>query len=70
MSIQIGGVDPAKEIAELWFELVKTQAILEKVIEKVAEKQTILSKKELSECEDIALKIVQSRFPNLGIKRK
>lgn len=29
-----GGVDPQKEVAELWYELIKTQAILEIVLKK------------------------------------
>lgn len=71
MSILIGGIDPQKEVAELWYELIKTQAILEIVLKKTSGNSgPVLNSLELQECEKRALQAVQARFPQLGITRK
>ncbi len=69
MTIQLGNIDLMKEITELWFELVKTQAILETVVNK-NKKENILSESELRQCEDKAFTAVKNRFPSLSIKRR
>lgn len=62
-------MDEKREIAQLWYELVKTQSILQKVIENI-EQDHLLSKKELRESEEQALRFIQLRYPLLGITWK
>ena len=75
MTFQIGDVNFTKEIAELWFELVKTQNILETVLNKVSTSNPpdlpnfLLSDVELKQCEEKAFSAVRNRFPSLNIKR-
>ena len=61
------------KIAELWYELIKTQAILQHVIEKAEvknEEDQILSDKELNDCKQQAIRHVQTRFPKLRLTLK
>ncbi len=69
MSLLINGIDPAKEVVELWYELTKTQAILDKILSKIKPESILLSQEELSSCEEVALRKVRSRYPTLNINK-
>lgn len=60
-------MNETQEICELWYEVIKTQAILETIMKK---QPVCLSHKELEECETRAVQVIQGRFPMLGCKRK
>jgi|GEM_PF-4425288 len=69
MSILIGGIDPSKEIVELHYELRKTQFLLEKIIN--SEKfRNSFSPEDIEKADEVALKHVQRRFPDMGIQKK
>lgn len=57
-----------KEILELWFQLVKTQNILEIFLNKTSSET--LSEVELRHCEEKGLQAIRNRFPGWNIRRK
>jgi len=73
MTLQVGDVDLMKEIAELWFELVKTQNLLETVLKNSLNAEVPIkppSATDLKLCEDKAFTAVRNRFPSLNIRRR
>lgn len=61
-------LDHDKEIVALWYELAKSQAILQRMLNRGGE--GLIDKSDLRECECEALAIVQRRFPSLGVHWK
>ena len=62
-----------REVVELWHQVIKTQAILQLVLERAEAKdneEPLLSEQDLKECEQQALRAVQTRFPKLELRPK
>lgn len=58
-------MNESKEVLEIWFELIKTQLILEGFM-----KGSHYTRNSLEKNESEAFNILKSRFPSLGIIRK
>lgn len=60
-----------EEILEIWFQLLKTQSILDTLIKKAKLKDIDieLSLEELKECEKKGFEVLKSRFPNARLKK-
>lgn len=68
MGFKIGDIDILKEIIDLHYQLIRTQLILEKIVNL----NSTLEKPDSKTIEEIgknALKILQNKFPSMGIKR-
>ncbi len=69
MGINIGGIDIAQSTIDAEFKI----AVLEKIVEKMLNKMggvAIISENELNMIRENALKELQIKYPNAGLKRK
>ncbi len=69
MGISIGGIDLAKEIIELHFQLRRTQKLLELVINRSPVIGGVLGPDDIKLAEADALDYVQKKFPDMGIQK-
>jgi len=68
MSIKIGNVDLMNEVVDLRYQLLRTQLILQKVLDN---NSTIkLSRDDMQKIDDEAFKKLKIQFPELGIEKK
>ncbi len=67
MSIKIGDVDIANEIIDLKFQLLRTQMIIEALVQGEPKSKEILSKK-IKTINEKALESIRKAYPNMGIE--
>lgn len=68
MSIKIGDLDLANEVLELHFQVIRTQMILDSIIN--ANPNLLgLTDQQMQSINDRALGTLQQKFPNMGIQR-
>lgn len=69
MSIKIGDIDVINEVIELHYHLIRTQLLLEEILNNNPEiKQPSSSRTDAIDNE--VIKILNNKFPNMGIKKK
>lgn len=69
MGVNIGGLDIANEVVELHFQVLRTQLLLEEIINR--NKLTNLpNPQEMANLEDKVIDILNRKFPDMGIKKK
>lgn len=69
MGVSIGGLDIANEIVELHFQVLRTQLLLEEIINR--NKLTNLpNQQEMVDLENKVIEILNRKFPDMGIKKK
>ncbi|GEC73805.1 hypothetical protein SAMN05443543_103383 [Flavobacterium flevense] len=69
MGVSIGGLDIANEIVELHFQVLRTQLLLEEIINR--NKLTNLpNPQEMVDLENKVIEILNRKFPDMGIKKK
>ena len=61
----LGGVNPTVEIPNLWFEIIKTQMVLEELISELGKQIPI---EILNRAHQVAFERLNTRFPALGLK--
>ena len=64
MSIKIGDIDVVQEIIELRHQLIRTQMILELLINKNQDSLELLTEDEMKELEDKAVTQLITQYPN------
>lgn len=69
MSVQIGDINLVSEIIELHFQVLRTQMLLEKIVQN-SDKIYKPTHLDVREIEDKALQILNQKFPNMGISKK
>lgn len=69
MSIQIGDLNIANEIVELHFQILRTQLLLELILQRTTNgyKPT---QTDIKDIEDRAIEILNKKFPSMGITKK
>jgi hypothetical protein len=69
MSIKIGDIDIANEIVELHFQNIRTQLIIEDLLR---QNPTLRrpDQDRLRAIEENAFRLLQEKFPNMGLTRK
>jgi hypothetical protein len=69
MSIKIGDIEVAKEIIDLHYQVIRTQLILDFILNN----NLITNRPDqarLRTIDDEALRLIQNKFPNMGIKKQ
>lgn len=69
MSIQIGDLNIANEIVELHFQVLRTQLLLELILQRTGSTYQPTAD-DVSQIEDQVLKILNQKFPKMGITKK
>jgi len=69
MSIKIGDIDIAAEIVDLKYQLIRTQMIIDALIEEEPKFKTKILKV-IEKINQEALRKLQEVYPNMGIKQK
>jgi hypothetical protein len=69
MSIQIGDINLANEIIELHFQVLRTQMLLEIIVQNSSTTYKP-NQSDVRDIEEKALKILNQKFPNMGIAKK
>lgn len=65
MSIQIGDIDIAKEIIELRHQVIRTQFILELIVNKNMNKIALPTVEEMKQIEERSVIELSNRYPNM-----
>ncbi len=69
MGFKSGDLDIDNEIVELHFQVLRTQLLLEEIVNR-NKTISVPDQKEMDDLQEKALGILKSKFPNLGIKKK
>lgn len=69
MSISIGDLNVANEIVELHFQVLRTQLILELILQRTNSTYKPTNN-DIQEIENRAITMLNQKFPNMGITRK
>jgi hypothetical protein len=69
MSIQIGDINLTNEIIELHFQVLRTQMLLEKIVQNSSSTYKP-NQSDVRDIEERALQILNQKFPNMGIAKK
>ena len=69
MGVSIGGLDIANEVVELHFQVLRTQLLLEEIINR-NQLTNLPNQQELVELENKVIEILNRKFPDMGIKKK
>lgn len=69
MSIKVGDIDLANEVIELHYQLIRTQLLLEEIVNS---NPSLLrpNADRMRNVDERALQAIQQKFPNMGITRK
>lgn len=69
MSIQIGDLNIANEIVELHFQVLRTQLLLELILQRSGNSYRP-TQTDVAEIESKAIEILNKKFPSMGITKK
>lgn len=69
MSIQIGDLNIANEIVELHFQVLRTQLLLELILQRSGNSYRP-TQNDLVEIENKVIEILNKKFPSMGITKK
>ena len=69
MGVNIGGLDIANEIVELHFQVLRTQLLLEEIINRNGI-TNLPNKQDIDDLENKVIEILNRKFPDMGIKKK
>jgi hypothetical protein len=69
MGVNIGGLDIANEIVELHFQVLRTQLLLEEIINRNGI-TNLPNKQDMDDLENKVIEILNRKFPDMGIKKK
>lgn len=69
MGVSIGGLDIANEIVELHFQVLRTQLLLEEIINRNGI-TNLPNQQEMVDLENKVIEILNRKFPDMGIKKK
>ena len=69
MSIQIGDLNIANEIIELHFQVLRTQLLLELILQR-SNNTYRPTQTDLTEIENKVIEILNKKFPSMGITKK
>lgn len=69
MSIQIGDLNIANEIVELHFQVLRTQLLLELILQRSGNSYRP-TQGDLTEIENKVIEILNKKFPSMGITKK
>ena len=69
MGIKIGNLDVAKEVIELHFQVLRTQLLLEDIIQR-NNLTELPNQQEMINLEKRVIEILNRKFPDMGIHKK
>jgi hypothetical protein len=69
MGVSIGGLDIANEVVELHFQVLRTQLLLEEIINR-NRLTNLPNQQEMVELENKVIEILNRKFPDMGIQKK